>query len=61
MVGVGPVELLVFLPMGAVLVYLAARDRVRPMVLVLLMILLSPPVAAGLAFFVLTVLSAFAP
>lgn len=60
MIGIGPVELLIFLPVGAGLVCLAARDRVRPAALVLLVILLSPLVAASLAFFALAFLSAFA-
>ncbi|HKH10777.1 MAG TPA: hypothetical protein VKA73_06505 [Rubrobacter sp.] len=61
MEAVGPVEILVFLLAGALLVFLAARKRVSPAVLVLLVILLAPFVAVSLAFFTGTVLDVFAP
>ena len=56
---VGPVELLVFLLAGALLVFLAARKRVSTIVLVLLVVLLAPFVAVSLAFFVGTILGVF--
>lgn len=48
---IGPVEVLIFFLVGALLIFLAARKRVTPLVLVLLVIVLSPFVAMGLAFF----------
>ena len=58
---IGPTETLIFLLAGALLVFLAARKRVGPMVLVLLVIVLSPFVARGLAFFTGALLGVFAP
>lgn len=58
---IGPVEVLIFLLIGALLIFLAARKRVSPLVLVLLVIVLSPFVATGLAFFTGAILNVFAP
>lgn len=58
---IGPVDVLVFLLAGAVLVFFAARKRVSFPVLVLLVVVLSPPVGTSLAFFVGAILDVFAP
>jgi len=58
---IGPVEVLIFLLVGALLIFLAARKRVSHLVLVLLVIVLSPFVAMGLAFFTGAILDVFAP
>ena len=58
---IGPVEVLIFLLVGALLIFLAVRKRVSPLVLVLLVIVLSPFVAMGLAFFTGAILNVFAP
>ena len=52
---------MIFLLVGALLIFLAARKRVGPLVLVLLVIMLSPFVATGLAFFTGAILNVFAP
>ncbi|WP_166176567.1 hypothetical protein [Rubrobacter tropicus] len=54
-------EILVFLLAGALLVFLATRKRVDPLMVVLLVIVLSPFVAMGLAFFTGAILDVFAP
>lgn len=59
-VGIGSLGLLVFLLVGTLLVYLAARGRARLPVLVLLVVALSPVVATALALFAVTLLGAFA-
>lgn len=58
---IGPVDVLVFLLAGAVLVFFAACNRVSLPVLVLLVGVLSPPVGMSLAFFVGAILNVFAP
>ncbi|MBA2511462.1 MAG: hypothetical protein H0V28_08285 [Rubrobacteraceae bacterium] len=63
---IGPVEVLIFLLVGALLIFLAVRKRVSPLVLVLLVLVLlvivpSPFVATGLAFFTGAILNVFAP
>ena len=58
---IGPVEVLIFLLVGALLIFLAVRKRVSPLVLVLLVIVPSPFVATGLAFFTGAILDVFAP
>ena len=60
MFGIGPVEVLLGLLVGAVLVYFAVRGRVSLPVLVLLVILLSPLVAMSLFLILGTAIAAFA-
>ena len=60
MFGIGPVEVLIGLLVGAVLVYFVARGRVSLPVLVLLVILLSPLVAMSLLLILGTAIAAFA-
>jgi hypothetical protein len=54
---VGPIEVLVFLVLAALVVYFALRGRVPTGVLLVLVILLSPVVAVALATFLGAVLS----
>jgi hypothetical protein len=58
---VGAPEILVFLLVAAALVFLAFRGRVPMFALVLIVVALTPPVAASLAFVVGTVLGSFIP
>jgi hypothetical protein len=54
---IGPVEVLVFLVLAALVVYFALRRRVPTGVLILLIIVLSPVVAVALATLLGVVLS----
>jgi hypothetical protein len=53
----GPIEVLVFLVLAALVVYFALRGRVPTGVLLVLVIVLSPVVAVALATFLGAVLS----
>ena len=57
---IGPPELLVIL-LAATLVFLAFRGRVPPLALVLILVVLTSPVAVSLAFIVGAVANAIAP
>jgi hypothetical protein len=54
---IGPVEILVFLVLAALIVYFALRHRVPTGILILLVLVLSPLVARSLAIFLGAVLS----
>ena len=54
---IGPVEILAFLVLAALIVYFALRRRVPTGVLILLVLVLSPLVAWSLAIFLGAVLS----
>jgi hypothetical protein len=54
---IGPAEILVFLILAALIVYFALRRRVPAGILLLLVLVLSPPVAWSLAIFLGAVLS----
>jgi hypothetical protein len=54
---IGPVEVLVVLILAALTVYFALRRRVATGVLIVLVLVLSPPVAWSLAIFLGAVLS----
>jgi len=58
---VGPAEVLIFMLLAAGLLFLAFRGRLPLFALVLIVVVLTPPVAANLALVVGVVLSLFVP
>lgn len=58
---VGPAGVLIFMLLASALVFLAFRGRVPLFALVLIVVVLTPPVAVSLAFMVGAVLGTFAP